>query len=160
MQRKHGSGVRREPEKSEGDASTVRSEAWLFAQAILGKPIPSVSSVRAAAQAKRDYLNFVAAIAPERKYLLDRETQAKSAAAADRKLLEWLAKISPRHEQQLQRELAAEAAAAEAQRRFEQYAEELIAQEAQWDPAKHPRLGHDPNAGWFASKGGTVSTIP
>ena len=30
--------------------------------------------------------------------------------------------------------------------------------EAQWDPAKHPRLGGPPNAGWFATTGGSGSS--
>jgi hypothetical protein len=42
----------------------------------------------------------------------------------------------------------------EAQRRWEQFTEALTAQEA-WDPSKHPRQGGPPNAGWWASTGGS-----
>lgn len=37
--------------------------------------------------------------------------------------------------------------------------EAFFIREGAWDPSKHPRLGADPNAGWFADKGtGSTST--
>jgi hypothetical protein len=63
--------------------------------------------------------------------------------------------ISTTHESQFRSLLAREAEAQEAQTRFERFVERWDVQEAQWDPAKHPRLGGPPNAGWFATTGGT-----
>jgi hypothetical protein len=132
------------------------SEAWLFAQAILGKPIPRVASREANVRADREFQDFVASISPEYNRRLQDEQAARAAAAADRELLQWAAQISARAQRQLEQLLAAEAEARESQQRAEAFLEALHAQEAYWDPSKHPRLGHDPNAGWFAMTGGTA----
>jgi len=108
--------------RSETDAAAP-SESWLFAQAILGKPIPDPQ-----AAAKR--------------------------AQADRELLERLATFSTRHEIQLRQLLSEEAAAREAQTPNPWAPAPSAAQEA-WDPSKHPRQGGPPNAGWFATNGGS-----
>jgi hypothetical protein len=45
------------------------SEAWLFAQAIMGNPIPRIVSPEAAARAKRDELQRLAQLsAPRRRF--------------------------------------------------------------------------------------------
>ena len=101
-----------------------------------------------------------------------------------RKALEWLASISSDHERELRRQLREEAAAA--QRReylawlgavstshetsWHAFRSEVPAHlpaliegpdvhEAYWDPAKHPRLGGPPNAGWFATTGGSSGEL-
>ncbi|MEX0677017.1 MAG: hypothetical protein WD063_08080 [Pirellulales bacterium] len=50
-----------------------------------------------------------------------------------------------------------EAKARDAHGRLERLVEGWDVQEAQWDPSKHPRRGGPPNAGWFATTGGSGS---
>lgn len=76
------------------------------------------------------------------------ETQEPESAHRD-----WLAEISTEHERQSGRSLSDEAQQL-ARSRFGWLAEDLGVQEADWDPAKHPRRGGPPNTGWFARKGG------
>jgi hypothetical protein len=145
------------PARAIEEQGTVPSEAWLFAQAILGRSIPSPAAAAAEERTKRELLDWLADISPEH----DRQRRARLAAEADaaakRRQLEWLAQISTRHEVEWRRLLAAEAAEREAQSRVERFIESLTTQEAVWDPAKHPRRGTPPNPGWFAHKAsGTV----
>ncbi|MGD9722977.1 MAG: hypothetical protein AB7O59_21390 [Pirellulales bacterium] len=133
-------------------------EAWVFAQTLLGRPIPSPSAVRAEARAKRAQLAWLASISTRHEQQLHDELSRRSAAIEDRERLEWLASFSPRHERALRRLQAAEAEVREARARYERLVEDLRVQEADWDPSKHPRLGGPPNEGWFASKGGAGST--
>jgi hypothetical protein len=83
---------------------------------------------------------------------LRRLQSAEAEARRQRELLEWLAQISEEHERKLRRLLQEEAAAREFQRRAEQLSGTML--EANWDPAKHPRLGGPPNAGWWATASG------
>ncbi|MGD9722012.1 MAG: AHH domain-containing protein [Pirellulales bacterium] len=129
-------------------------EAWVFAQTLLGRPIPSPSAVRAEARAKREQLAWLASISRRHEQQLHDELSRRSATIEDRERLEWLASFSPRHERERRRLQAAEAEVREARARYERLVEDLSVQEADWDPSKHPRLGRPPNAGWFASKGG------
>jgi hypothetical protein len=138
--------------------ATLPSDAWLFAQALLGKTVPSALSAAADERAKREQLAWLAKISSEHESQLRRSVSEQSNATAERERLEWLAKISARHESQLLRLLATEAEAREAQERFEWLVEGSTLHEAQWDPAKHPRRGGAPNAGWFATTGGTGGT--
>jgi hypothetical protein len=134
------------------------SETWLFAQAILGRPLPSLAANRADAQVKRDQLEWLASISVRHAEELRRQQSAEAEARRRRAQLEWLASISTEHESQLRSLLSRERETREAQARYEQLAEAYDVREAQWDPAKHPRLGGPPNAGWFANTGGTASS--
>ncbi len=131
------------------------SEAWLFAQALLGKPVPSASATQADARAEREQLEWLAHISPRHQQELQRLRGAEAEARRQREQLEWLATISEEHEYKLHTLLSEEAEALEGQRRAEQFAEMLL--EGDWDPSKHPRLGGPPNAGWWASSGGSGS---
>jgi hypothetical protein len=88
-------------------------------------------------------------------------TNAAQSAAASRAAqegLQWLAEISSGHERQLLSPLR-NAAEATAQREHSDWLAEIsTVHEADWDPAKHPRRGTPPNAGWFASTGGSTGT--
>ncbi|MBL9124104.1 MAG: hypothetical protein JNG90_10765 [Planctomycetaceae bacterium] len=87
-------------------------------------------------------------------------TQSQAELRAERKNLEWLAGISTRHECELSKVLREEREAAE-RAGLEQRLEGFLAiHEAQWDPAKHPRRGSPPNAGWFATTGSTSRGEP
>ncbi len=127
--------------------------AWLFAQAIQGKPIPNAFRAKAEARAKREQLEWLASISSKHEEQLRRLLNAEAEARHQRELLEWLATISEEHEWKLRTRLREEADAREAQRLWEQYTEDQFSQEA-WDPSKHPRQGGPPNAGWWASAGG------
>jgi hypothetical protein len=145
-------------ETAGGTCASPASDAWLFAQALLGKAAPSASSAAADERAKREQLTWLANISSEHESQLRRSLSEESDATADRAQLQWLAEISPSHESQLRRLLAVEAEAREAQGRIERLVEGSTLQEFQWDPGKHPRRGGAPNAGWFATTGGTGVT--
>ena len=122
------------------------SESWLFAQEMLGHPIPNPYAAALRAQAEREQLEWLAEISDAHAEQLGKLRSAEAAARRQRELLEWLATISDEHSAKLRRILREEADAREAQRRWEQYYERQFLEEA-WDPAKHPRLGTSPNAG-------------
>ena len=131
----------------EGAGASPPSEAWLFAQAILGKPIPSASQAEADARAKREQLEWLAQISPEHESQLRSLLGAEAEARRQRKQLEWLAQISTEHEGKLRSLLQAEAETSEAQERLRRHAEDSNVQEAQWDPVKHPRGAFPQNPG-------------
>ncbi len=143
---------------SRSTTRTEPTEAWLFAQILLGNPIRGGFRDQAHEHADRERLEWLAQIstvhAAQRRSLLEKEHHARE----ERARLEWLAGISPRHERALRRQLASEAEALETRSRFERFVEAWELQEAAWDPAKHPRQGGPPNAGWFATTGGTESS--
>ena len=82
---------------------------------------------------------------------VSRTSRAADDARTQHDCLRWLAEISSRHERQLLRPLR-DAAEATAQREHSDWLAAIsTVHEADWDPAKHPRRGTAPNAGWFAS---------
>jgi DNA-directed RNA polymerase subunit F len=143
---------RKEPAQ-QGAGASPPSEAWLFAQALLGKPVPSASSAQADARAKREHLEWLAQISPEDARRVRGQLSEEAEARAQRKQLEWLAAISPEHERKLRSLLQAEAS--ETHERLKWLSEDAAVHEAQWDPAKHPRLAGPPNPGWWATTGGS-----
>jgi hypothetical protein len=134
------------------------SEAWLFAQAILGNSIPDPRASAERARHDRELLEFAASISDRCRDELRRLRDDEAQSRRSRELLEWLAPMSEKHERELRALQHEEADARDAQRRYERFVESLAVQEAQWDPAKHPRLGGPPNAGWFATTGGSTTT--
>jgi hypothetical protein len=134
------------------DQASPPSEAWLFAQAILGNPLPDPRAADAHSRHERELLEFAASISDRARDELRRVQADEAQARRDRDLLEWVAPISEKHEREL-RELQQEEA--EARHRYTRLIEALELQEAQWDPARHPRRGGPPNAGWFATTGGS-----
>jgi hypothetical protein len=142
----------------DGVGASPPSEAWLFAQALLGKPVPSPSRARTEARANREQLEWLAQISDRHAAQLRALQSAEREARRQHEQLEWLAQISDDHERKVRTLLREEAEAREAQQRYEQFTEAWTAQEAQWDPSKHPRLGGPPNAGWFATTGGSASS--
>ena len=75
----------------------------------------------------------------------------------EREQLEWLAEISTEHGRQFQDLLREEAAAAGVRERARRCLENIERLRETWDEDKHPRLGGPPNAGWFASTGGSAA---
>jgi hypothetical protein len=66
----------------------------------------------------------------------------------------WLADISTKHERELNYAISRQAEARKKRSHDEWLIEYSRFQEAEWDPAKHPRRGSDPNPGWFATTPG------
>ena len=79
--------------KSPGDGSdgSPPSEAWLFAQAILGNPIPSPDSIDMAGQTKREHLEWLATISPRHEAELRKLLGEEAERRRQREQLEWLA---------------------------------------------------------------------
>jgi hypothetical protein len=134
---------------ADGSAPTA---AWLFAQAILGNPIPDPRAEAERSRHERELLEFAESISDRARDELRRVQAEEAQVRRDRELLEWVAPISEKREREL-RELQREEA--EARQRYTRLIESLELQEAQWDPSKHPRRGGPPNAGWFATTGGS-----
>jgi hypothetical protein len=134
------------------------SEAWLFAQAILGKPIPAIVNPKARAMAKRRELERLAQFSPRHAMELDKLRQAEAEARRDRELLQWAAKISTRAERQLRALQQEEASQAEAWRRAEQFCEAYSAIAIEWNEADHPRAPKGTHIGgqWIEKGGGST----
>jgi len=131
------------------------TEAWLFAQELLGNPVPRVAPAAAEARRQRAELEWLASFSTRHEEELQR---LRSAEAADRELLEFLADISTEYEDKLREVLREEAELRESQECVERYhqrqrGEVSHVQEAGWDASKHPRAGSPPNPGWWASTG-------
>jgi hypothetical protein len=73
-------------------------------------------------------------------------------------MLEWLATISDRHADELRRLQAAEAEARDGNSLGQCHGNGSLVNEA-WVPSQHPRLGGQPNAGYFASTGGSAGSM-
>lgn len=129
------------------------SEAWLFAQAILGNPIPNLSQhLPASAASRRKQSELLAESSPEFAEELRQLDVAEVKARHDRELLEWAAAISPEAEQKLRVLESQEAEERESWRRAQEYAETLL--EGTWDASKHPRvLKGQPGAGQWTGVG-------
>jgi hypothetical protein len=121
------------------------SEAWLFAQELLGNPVPASAGHDPAAEL--EYRQWLAQISPRHEEELRKRRSDEHEARRKREHLEWLADISEEHEAELRDFLQQEGKTSGEPQARDQYAE-------QWDPAKHPRRGGPPNAGWFTGGGG------
>jgi hypothetical protein len=85
---------------AEGAGVSPPSEAWLFAQQLLGNPVSSPVGVMAKSRADREHLEWLAKISPEYERRLRREQSAEAEARAKRELLDWVASISDVREAQ------------------------------------------------------------
>ena len=97
--------MHRNPHKHVADGSdgSPPSEAWLFAQAILGNPIPRIISPEVQARAKRQELENQAQFSPRHAEELRRLQAAEAEARRQRGLLEWAAQISTACESKLRK---------------------------------------------------------
>jgi len=128
------------------------TEAWLFAQELLGNPVPRIAPAVAEARRQRAELEWLASFSTRHEEELQRLRSAEAAARADRELLEFLADISTEYEDKLRSLLREEAELREAQERVERFHQHRgtgisRVQEAGWDASKHPRSGSAPNPG-------------
>jgi hypothetical protein len=151
------------------------SEAWLFAQAILGKPIPRIVSARARAKAKREELKRLAEYSSRHAADLRQLEAAEAQARQDRETLEWAAQICDFAAGKLRAIERKEAEEREAWRRAEQYVatllegtsearqpqagleqrdESSLSKIVEWDPNQPRQPKGTPVGGQWASKGG------
>jgi hypothetical protein len=143
--------LRKQP--ADGSDGSPPSEAWLFAQAILGKPIPRIVSPEAKSRAEREELQRLAEFSSRHAEELRRLQAAQAEARHDREILEWAAQISTEAADKLRALQRQEAEEREACRRAEQFAETLL--EGNWDPSQHPRAPKgQPDGGQWIGKGG------
>jgi hypothetical protein len=142
---------------SDGSDGSVPSEARLFAQALLGKPIPRIVSPESKARADCEELERLAQFSTRHAQELHRLQATEAQALHDREVLEFAAQISTQAAGKLRANERKEVEEREAWRRAELFAESLL--EDNWDPSKHPRLGGPPNAGWWVTtRGGAQGT--
>ncbi len=141
-----------------GVGGSPPSEAWLVAQQLLGKPIPNSAAAAAEARRDREHLEWLAQISTRHEAELRRLRGEEADARRRREQLEWLAKISTRHKSELRKLQRVEAEAHDAAARSHAFQESVNVQEADWDPAKHPRGSFPQNPGWFSPTGGSSGT--
>jgi hypothetical protein len=134
----------------------VPSEALLFARAITGDPSRGCVPDDAGSGIDCEYLEWLAAISPEYERRLRNLAKSPRGDELRREQLEWLAEISPEYARQLRDLQREEAMAAEVRERSRHIIESLERAAEEWDDSKHPRAGGPPNAGWFASTGGSA----
>lgn len=144
----------RYPTTADGAADAPPSEAWLFAQALLGKPIPDPAAKAKQARADRERLEWLAQISTEHEAQFRKLQSAEAEARHQRELLEWLAQISTEHAAKLRRLKAEEYDAQEAQQRWEHYYQDHSAPITEWNEVDHPRRGYGPYPGAWVGKGG------
>ncbi len=144
---------------NESDAA-VPSRSWIFAQLLLGKPIPNLAERRAEEQRKREQLEWLASISERHAKELRALRRKEAEAQHQRELLEWLASFSERHAIELRKVRQREVEARDAELFINDLLEHTFdLSEADWDESKHPRRGGPPNAGWWASTGGGGSNV-
>jgi hypothetical protein len=138
------------------------SEAWLFAQAILGRPIPRIVPPEVKARARRAELERLAPLSDRHSQELRDLQAAEGEARRERELLEWAAGISTRAEDQLRALQRKEAEQREAGRRAEQFYESYSASLSEWNEADHPRAPKGTSSGgqWVPKGGGAGSGGP
>jgi hypothetical protein len=103
------------------------TEAWLFAQVLLGRPIPPIVGPEAKARAERQDLECRAAYSPRHAAKLRSVQAAETEARRKRAVLEWAAQISPDAEAELQKLRQRDADLCDASRRVEQFYESYCA---------------------------------
>src|SRR5436190_639354 len=126
-------------------ASDTSREAWLFAQAILGKPLSAASVQVSNVNLVREQLEWSAQISPKRVDQIRELQSADAEAHRKRELLIWAAGISTKAEAKLRDLLREEAAAEEASHGHERFYETNRASIAEWNETDHPRRGYGPH---------------
>lgn len=116
------------------------SEAWLFAQAILGNPVPDAARAASDARAAQERRDWADAVAPDR----DRSNDPPADVSAASKPSEaWLFAQEILGKPVIDR-----------QELLQFVADITGVSEGAWDPSKHPRGGFSQNRGWWSPTGG------
>lgn len=131
------------------------SETWLFAQAILGRPIPSILSAEVEAKTRRAELERLAPFSPRHARELRVLQAGEAQARRSREVLQWAAGISTQAGDQLRTLQQKEADEREARHRAARFYESYSASLTEWDEADHPRAPKGtPIGGRWTEKGG------
>ena len=130
------------------------SEAWLFAQAILGKPIPDPDTAATRAREEREQLERLARFSRRHAGELRKLERTEAEGRRIRESLIWAAGISAEAQAKLRKLLREEAEAAEAQQRWERYYEDYLARITEWNPDQPRQPKGTPEGGQWAPKGG------
>jgi hypothetical protein len=118
---------RRSPHQpGDGSDGLAPSESWLFAQAVLGKPIPRIIDPATKAAVERAELERLAQFSSFHAEALSRLNREQTEARHRRELLEWAAKISDGAVAELRAIERKEAAERDAWRRAIEYSERLV----------------------------------
>jgi hypothetical protein len=130
------------------------SEAWLFAQTILGRPIPRVVTPTIKARTSRAELERLAQFSFKHAQVLHRVEAAQRDARHNRELLEWAAQVSPGAHEKLRAINQDEVKERRAWHAIELFteADPLI---TEWNETDHPRAPKGtPIGGQWIEKGG------
>lgn len=130
-------------------------EAWLFAQAILGRPIPRFIRPEGTAKAQREELGRLAQFSFRPAMELRGLQAAEPEARHHRELLEWAAQISTEAKDKLRALQQNEAQDRDAWRNLEQFGGANSAV-TEWNEADHPRAPKETSIGgqWIPKGGG------
>lgn len=137
----------------DGSDGSPPSEAWLFAQAILGNPIPGPASAAAKARANREYEEWLAAISPRHGEALRKRQGDEAEARRQRDLLAWCASISTECESKLSALLSEEAEHIVLLETWQRYSDDYSASIAEWNPDQL-RKPPGPAGGQWVAQGG------
>ncbi|MEX2115121.1 MAG: hypothetical protein WD845_18150 [Pirellulales bacterium] len=150
----------RYPKTTDVACDSPPSKAWLFAQAILGKPIPRIVSPVAKASARREELTRLAQFSFPRAKELRNLQAAEREAHRNRELLVWAAQISTKAQQKLREIQQRESQERRAWHAIEQFAESdsLV---TEWNEADHPRAPEGTTIGgqWVPKGGGGAGRV-
>jgi hypothetical protein len=143
------------PKVGDGSDGSAPSESWLFAQMILGNPIPRIVNPEVSARREREELEQLARSSPAHADKLRRLRATEADGRREREVLEWAAKFSADAAAGLQKLLWQEAEEREAWRRAEQFYEAYLAEGPKWVEGDHPRQPKGaPEGGQWVSKTG------
>ena len=131
------------------------SDSWIFAQLLLGKPLPRIVTPQIRETAKlAEMVRLLGNSSRQAEELLGMEA-AEPDALCRRELLEWSATISTRAEDELLALRCKESEEREARRRISRLFENPSDRIIEWQEADHPReLKGTTKGGQFAPKGG------
>ncbi len=128
------------------------TRAWLFAQAVLGRPIPNPREQEECHASDQAQLRWVEAISGRSS---SRTVEVEPPGSNGDQQGEFRRRLAARSEatERVNRHGAQDA------RQYWELLYEASRLEEAWDPSKHPRAGGPPNAGWWAKTGGGEGPI-
>ncbi len=146
----------RDPKAKDVADDPLPTAAWLFAQAISGRPNPRTSSPAAKPDAQRETSGRLAAFSSPHANELRNLQAAQRDADRSRKLLEWASQLSLEARAKLRAIERADAQQRRAWQAIEQFteADSLV---TEWNETDHPRAPEGtPTGGQWVEKGGAT----
>jgi len=136
-------------------SDSTTNEVWLFAQAILGKPVPTPYVAAGRTRERHEQLARLAQFSPRHADEMRKLDSAEAEARCIRESLIWAASISTEAATKLRELLRKEA---EAQRADNHCHDPYSSTIREWNEADHPRQPKGtPDGGQWAGKGGGAS---